>query len=139
MVEIIGCCGFRCGDCLAYRENVKGIENRQTFRDALEKYYGDNLTVGECFCNGCLADEAANPTCRDLDCEVRACVNSRRLPNCAYCSDYPCPKVEKRMIDRRVFERRIGGPLTLEDYERFVKPYEIRPTLDEIRRKEGLR
>lgn len=139
MEEVIGRCGFRCSDCLAYRENVKSFEDRQRFRDCLQKYYGDNLTVEECFCNGCLADEAANPTCRDLDCKVRACVNSRGLTNCAYCNDYPCPKIEKKMIDPRVVEKRFGGPLPAEDYQSFVKPYEIRPTLGEIRRREGLR
>ena len=47
MTDIIARCGFKCNLCLIYRENLKKDEqNRQKFRDGLEKYYGDGQNGG---------------------------------------------------------------------------------------------
>ena len=46
MSDIIARCGFKCNLCLIYRDNLKkDKQNRQKFRDGLEKYYGDKLTL----------------------------------------------------------------------------------------------
>jgi hypothetical protein len=136
MPEIIARCGFRCDLCLIYRDNLKkDPQNRQRFRDALEKYYGDKLTLEQCYCDGCLTDDGENPVRITTDCKVRPCVIARGIENCAYCDRYFCPDVARKFIERRKVEERYGAPIPEEDYKAFVLPYESRQVLDKIRRK----
>jgi len=136
MSDIIGRCGFKCNLCLIYRENLKKDErNRQRFRDGLEKYYGDKLTLEECYCDGCMMDDRENPVRITKDCKVRPCAIARGIINCAYCDRYPCQDVEKKFIVRSKVEERYGAPIDEENYRLFIMPYESRQVLDEIRRK----
>jgi hypothetical protein len=138
MVELIARCGFRCDLCLGYRENVEWDErNRQIFRDGLEKYYGDKLTLQECYCDGCMAEDSSNPVLITKDCRVRSCAISRGLQNCAVCERYPCSDLEKKFVERRKVEARFGGPMPEEDYRLFVMPYEARQVLDNVRQRQG--
>jgi hypothetical protein len=136
MSEIIARCGFRCDLCLIYRDNLKkDPQNRQRFRDGLEKYYGDKLTLEECYCDGCMTDDSENPIRITTDCKVRPCVIARGIENCAYCERYYCPDVEKKFIERHKVEERYGAPIPEDAYKLFIMPYESRHVLDGIRRK----
>jgi hypothetical protein len=136
MADIIARCGFKCNLCLIYRDNLKKDErNRQRFRDALEKYYGDKLTLEECYCDGCMTPDSENPVRITADCKVRPCVIANGLENCAYCDRYPCENLARKFVDYRKVKDRFGGPLPEEDYKLFVKPYESRQVLDKIRQK----
>ncbi len=136
MAEIIGRCGFKCNLCLIYRENLKkDAQNRQKFRDGLEKYYGDKLTLEECYCDGCMTDDSENPVLITKECEVRPCVIARDIENCAYCVQYPCKNIERKFVERRKVEERYGAPIPEEAYRLFIMPYESSRTLDKIRRK----
>jgi hypothetical protein len=137
MADIIGRCGFRCSRCLIYKDNLKGEPDRRRFRDGLLKYYGDKLTLEECYCDGCLAGDSENPIRINKECKIRPCVLEKGLENCAYCERYPCEILEPKMIDYRKVMERYGAPLPQEDYELFVEPYENRQTLDELRDKRG--
>jgi hypothetical protein len=140
MSDIIAYCGFKCGQCLIYRENLKKDErNRQRFRDGLEKYYGDKLTLEECYCDGCMAPDSENPVRITADCKVRPCVIAKGLESCAYCDQYPCQNLQRKFVDYRKVKERFGAPLPQEDYEVFVMPYESRQVLDEIRQKGKLK
>jgi hypothetical protein len=136
MPEIIARCGFRCDLCLIYRDNLKkDPQNRPRFRDGLEKYYGDKLTLDECYCDGCMTDDGENPVRITKDCKVRPCVIARGIENCAYCDQYPCQDVAKKFIERRKVEERYGAPIPEDAYKLFIMPYESRRVLDGIRRK----
>jgi len=136
MGDIIARCGYKCSLCLIHRENLKKDEqNRQRFRDGLEKYYGEKLTLEECYCDGCLAKDSENPVLITKECEVRPCVMAKNIENCAYCPQYPCQTLEKRFVERRKVEERYGSPIPEEAYKLFIMPYENRQTLDRIRRK----
>jgi len=136
MADVIARCGFKCNLCLIYRENLKEDgQNRQKFRDGLEKYYGDKLTLEECCCDGCMTDDGENPVLMTKDCKVRPCVIARNVENCAHCVQYPCEKVERKFVERRKVEERYGSPIPDEAYELFIMPYESRRTLDKIRQK----
>ena len=135
MSDIIARCGYKCNHCLIYRDNLKGEEDRRRFRDSLLKYYGDELTLEQCYCDGCMTEDSENPVRVDVDCQVRPCVIEKGLDNCGSCEQYPCKVLEPKIVDyQRVIER-YGGPIPEEDYEIFVKPYESRKVLDEIRQK----
>ena len=136
MADVIAHCGFKCNLCLIYRENLKkDAQNRQKFRDGLEQYYGEKLTLKECYCDGCMTDDNENPVRITEDCEVRPCVIARNIENCAYCIEYPCTNVEKKFVERRKVEERYGSLIPEEAYKLFIMPYESRRTLDKIRQK----
>lgn len=140
MADVIARCGYKCNLCLIHRENLKKDEqNRQAFRDALEKYYGEKLTLEECYCDGCMTDDSENPVRITKDCEVRPCVIAKNIDNCAYCLQYPCQTLDSKFVDRRELEERYGSPIPEEDYRLFIMPYESRQKLDRIRRKANRR
>jgi len=136
MPDIVARCGYKCNLCLIYRDNLKKDEkNRQRFRDSLEKYYGDKLTLEQCYCDGCMTPDTENPQRVDAGCKIRPCVIARNIENCAYCVQYPCKNVERKFVERRKVEERYGSPIPEEAYKLFIMPYESRRTLDRIRRK----
>jgi hypothetical protein len=136
MADAIARCGYRCDLCLIYRENLKkDPQNRRTFRDGVEKYYGDKLTLEECYCDGCMTNDRGNPVLVTKDCEVRPCVIARNIDNCAHCVQYPCQTIKKKFVERREVEKRYGSPIPEEPYRLFVMPYENKRTLDRIGRK----
>jgi len=136
MSDIVARCGYKCNLCLIYQDNLKKDEqNRQKFRDGLEKYYGDELTFEECHCDGCMAPNSENPVRIDTECKIRPCVIAKGIENCGYCEQYPCEILEPKMIDYRKVKERYGGPLPKEDYEAFVMPYESKKVLNKIRQK----
>jgi hypothetical protein len=134
--DIIGRCGYNCGRCLVYRENIeKDPDNKRRFRDGLLKYYGHRLPLKECYCDGCLADDSENPILVTADCRVRPCVLTKGLDNCASCEVYPCKTLARKFIDgKRVIEK-YGAPIPKADYDRFVGPYENKKTLEALRRR----
>ncbi|MBA7677467.1 hypothetical protein ES703_85725 [subsurface metagenome] len=135
MGDIIARCGYRCNLCLAYKDNIKSEQDRRKFRDGVFRYYSDRLTLDECYCDGCLTDDSENPKLIDTECRVRPCVIEKGLDNCAYCGQYPCKELEPKMIEYQKVERRFGAPIPKEAYECFIKPYESREVLDEIKQK----
>ena len=136
MSDIIARCGFKCNLCLIYRDNLKkDKQNRQKFRDGLEKYYGDKLTLEECYCDSCMTPDSENPVRITSDCTIRPCVIAKGLENCAYCDQYPCEDLDRKFVDYEKVKERHGGPLPEEDYKVFVMPYESRKVLDEIMKK----
>jgi len=138
MGEMIARCGYNCCLCLIYRDNLKGEQDRIRFRDILRKYYGDEVTLEACYCDGCLTDDSQNPTLINTECQIRPCVLEKGLDNCAYCHQYPCDMLERAMIDYGAVEKRYGAPIPREDYESIIKPYESRKVLDNIRQKARL-
>ncbi len=135
MPDIIARCGFKCNLCLIYRENLKkDPQNRQRFREGVARYYGDKLTLEQCYCDGCMADDRENPVLITADCKIRPCVIARGIENCAYCDVYPCAEIEKKFFDRRKVEEKYGAPISDEAYQLFIMPYEAGRVLDGIRK-----
>lgn len=134
MAEMTGYCGYRCSACLIYRENLKkDPRNRQIFRDKLEKYYHDKLTLEDCHCDGCLTPDSENPDLITKDCKIRPCAISRGLESCAYCARYPCEMVGRKSIERSKVEEKYGAPIPQADYILLINPYESKKMLDKIR------
>jgi hypothetical protein len=131
---MIGYCGYKCSDCLIYRENLKkDPDNQQLFRDKLEKYYHDKLTLEECHCDGCLTPDSANPDLITKDCKIRPCAISRRIESCAYCAEHPGEMVARKSIKLAEVEKKYGAPIPEKDYKLLIRPYKSRRRLEEIR------
>ena len=131
MDPILTRCGYRCDLCLAYRPNVeKNPANQQKLSDGWFKYFGFRIPPESIICDGCLAE---NPKLIDKACPVRPCVIERGLENCAQCEDYACDKLAQRLVVREDIQQKAGGPITEDDYQCFIRPYENKLRLEAIR------
>jgi len=74
---------------------VRQTEMRKDIADHLAKIYGTTPKpeiVSDC--DGCKINNGRLFTgC--IDCEIRKCAKTKKLENCAYCSDFTCDKLEK--------------------------------------------
>jgi hypothetical protein len=137
MEEQTGFCGYRCGMCPAYKDNVTGDEDRQKVSDGWFKHYGFRIPPEEICCDGCLAEDSGVPRRIDPECEVRACAVERGVANCAHCDDFMCDKLSRKMIDTKQIAERLGGSIPQGDYDRFVKPYDSANVLKDLRKQLG--
>jgi hypothetical protein len=135
MKNDIACCGFKCKICPAYKDNITGREEQQKVSDGWFKYFGFRIPAEKIYCDGCLAETSDKP-CRRIDskCPVRPCVTAKGLANCAYCNEYICDKLSERIVNIKEVAGKQKGPVPPEDYERYLKPYDNKTTLDNIRK-----
>ena len=131
MAEILARCGYRCDLCLAYRPNVvANPSNQQVLSDAWFKYFGFRLRPADILCDGCMTE---NPRLIDQRCPVRPCVIHRKLDNCAQCEQYVCEKLTERLVVYEEIRHKMGSEIPQEDYINFIRPYENKQRLDELR------
>lgn len=59
-------------------------------------------------------------------CLIRQCVDKTGVKNCAYCSRFPCDtlKATSGAWTRENIEKKLGRPVSEEDYRVFVEPFE---------------
>jgi len=134
MKEIIARCGFICNRCQAYRENVKNDADRQRVSKSWRKFYGLQLAADQIYCDGCLKPDSENPRRITQDCPFRKCTQQKGIPNCAYCHDYPCERLEKQMSGCESVELEWRGKYSAVEYRDFFSPYGARKTLGRIRK-----
>jgi hypothetical protein len=130
--EVLTKCGYRCDLCLAYAPNVAAEDRRQHLSDGWFAIYGFRIPPEQIVCEGCVSCD--DPLLIDKGCPVRPCVVAKGFPNCASCADYVCEKLSQRIVERSELEGKLGRPLGVDEYERFVRPYESKPRLDALRR-----
>lgn len=133
MKPILSRCGYRCDLCLAYRPNMLASpENAQKLSDGWHTYFGFRIPPEKILCDGCLAstDETL-----DIGCAVRPCVNARGFETCAQCGDYLCNKLQERIVTIEGMEKKFGAPISAEDRQSFILPYENKVRLDALRGK----
>lgn len=94
MARMIAYCGLACDSCPAYRATQSGsvaaLETVLIYWR--ETYDAPHLTVEDIVCDGCQGNGRLNGYCRR--CPVRSCARAQGVPNCAYCSEYPCADLE---------------------------------------------
>jgi hypothetical protein len=135
MEAILTRCGYRCDLCLAYRPNVESNpSNQQKLSDGWYKYFGFRLPPEKIICDGCMAE---NPLLIDQSCPVRPCVLDKGLENCAQCETYGCAKLAERLVTYEEVQKRMGTAIPDEDRTFFIRPYENKTRLDEIKAVRG--
>ncbi len=74
-----------------------------------------------------------NPKLIDSKCPVRPCVIKKGLNNCSECGENQCEKINQRLV---IYEKVIEGKKNITESDRtlFIKPYENKVRLDELRR-----
>jgi len=137
MKDFFGKCGFNCGRCAAYKENVKTEEARQRGSDGWKKYFGFQIRLDRMYCDGCQTPDKENPVLLDRSCAIRKCAVINGVETCAHCSEYQACmhdlKIFNPDVNREKIEERMETPMPEEDYIAFIKPYQHLMHLDEIR------
>ena len=131
MELILTRCGYRCDLCLAYRPNIRANpDDRLKLSDGWFKYFGFRIPPEQIACDGCLSD---NPKLIDSQCPVRPCVIERGRDNCAQCDEYVCDRLKERLVEYEGVRQRVGAEIPQEDRACFIRPYENKVRLDELR------
>jgi hypothetical protein len=142
MVEVVSKCGMNCGECPWSPITRKDLapEDFPAFAKRAKKILGYTPTKKPCLL--CLTPEDKIP--KDTKhwhsnfrrgCRIRQCVTRMGIKNCAYCSRFPCDfEIQHAGTwDRETFEKRMGEPMSDEDYRTFVEPFEGVKRLQKIR------
>jgi len=132
--EILTRCGFRCDLCLAYKDNIENNAQRQLLSDGWYKIYGFRIPAENIYCEGCINAECLTPKLIDKDCPVRPCVIDKGIENCSQCDDYICDKLKDRMVVYEDLLKKDDIKISRKEYIKFIKPYENRKSLDELRK-----
>ncbi|MFX0183299.1 MAG: DUF3795 domain-containing protein [Candidatus Hodarchaeota archaeon] len=131
MNESISLCGFDCGICPAFKENLKSEDDRIKVDKGWKKFHKTRGWIyKEKFCNGCFNIPEEPPLWST--CFIRKCVLINNAKNCGYCLDYPCPRIKNmiRVINKIAERTRKNG--TQEDFQLFALPHLNEKRLDEI-------
>ncbi|HOD18368.1 MAG TPA: DUF3795 domain-containing protein [Candidatus Cloacimonadota bacterium] len=98
MEKLIAACGIDCSKCEARQAT---IANDNALRTAVaEKWsqrYDIKLTADNINCLGCIEPGVKFAHC--YECDIRACVRSKGLKNCAECADYPCAMLQEFLAE----------------------------------------
>ena len=133
MKEILSRCGYRCDLCLAYKPNIEQHpENAALLSDGWFKFYGFRVPPAEILCDGCDGDIQIQI---DSNCPVRPCVIEKSLENCATCAEYICPKLKERIIQFDELQKKQIHPISKEERQQFIFPYESLERLESMRKK----
>jgi hypothetical protein len=93
MERIIAYCGLICNDCPIL---IATFDNDQQKKVELANQYSSEdykVAPEDINCHGCTStDNDIFKFCNV--CEIRLCGMKKDISNCAYCSEYPCNKLE---------------------------------------------
>jgi hypothetical protein len=94
MERIIAYCGLVCNECPIF---IATLESNQQKKVELANQYTSEayeVTQEDINCVGCTSKGSdIFKFCQE--CDIRLCGLDREIPNCAYCSEYPCNKLDK--------------------------------------------
>jgi len=137
MKPVLTRCGYRCDLCLAYQPNVfRNPSNQQKLSDGWFKYFGFRIPPTDICCDGCMKE---NPKLIDQNCPVRPCVIEKGLDNCSQCEQYICEKLTERLVVFEDILKKAGGGISEEDHTCFIRPYENKERLEELRKPRSIK
>ena len=88
-----GRCGLFCGDCKIYNAYATDdVESRKKIAQEYREIRGRNITPEQVKCLGC---KAADSSCWESKCKIRACAEERGMEFCYQCLAYPCDMLQK--------------------------------------------
>ena len=138
MSNLIAKCGIDCGACPWGPYPRKGMtaEEFERYRNNAKRIVGYMPIKTPCLT--CQTPDSKIPKESKLPrrtCLIRQCVDKTGVTNCAYCSRFPCDTVKATadVWNRKNIEKKLGAPISEEDYHMFVEPFEGISRLDTIR------
>jgi len=92
--KMISYCGLICTECPTFLATQGNDDDkRKEVAELWSKQYGLPLKPQDMNCDGCLSEKGRIfGHCKV--CETRKCARDKKLPNCAYCEDYACKKLD---------------------------------------------
>ncbi|HWQ63475.1 MAG TPA: DUF3795 domain-containing protein [Methanospirillum sp.] len=128
--DIRACCGFHCSQCPAYIGNIRSEEDRNRVSEAWKKIYGLDIPVEAIKCDGCLKPDSENPHRIGGACEMRTCVQSRNIPHCGFCDEFPCDLIECHLTSVETVAPGCRNTLAPDEFKDFIEPYLCREYLE---------
>ncbi|MCK4660106.1 MAG: DUF3795 domain-containing protein [Phycisphaerae bacterium] len=130
MTVLLGCCGYRCDQCPAYKANLRTHADRVKVSEDYRKYYDYEIEPENVDCDGCLhTREAPNPNC-----PVRPCAFGRGVQTCAECDDFGCAKLQQTMNAIKPIAAKHAQNMSAEEYDRYIRPFVTEERLEKLRR-----
>jgi hypothetical protein len=129
--EILTLCGYRCDLCQFYAKNVKSQKDKERVSRDFNRIFGYDTKPEDVGCVGC-KNEGKHA---DPGCIVRPCALKKGVENCAHCSEFICDKLKPKINFTEEFLRNNKKPLSEKDFQSYIKPYQSRERLLEIRKK----
>ncbi|MDD8018144.1 MAG: DUF3795 domain-containing protein [Bacteroidota bacterium] len=102
---MIAYCGLHCDTCPIHLATIeqdpqKKLQMRREVANALRDRHGLLLSTNDVpDCDGCTL-ETGRLFFSCAKCKVRACARERQHDSCAYCTDYPCEKLQEVFADQ---------------------------------------
>ena len=129
MSKLIAKCGIDCGACPWGFNSRKDLtaEEFERFRNKAKRILG--YMPIKTACVTCQTPDSEIPKGSKIPnrrCLIRQCVDKTGIANCAYCSRFSCDtlKTTAGLWNRQTIEAKLGAPLSEDDYQSFVKPFE---------------
>lgn len=93
MKRLIAFCGYDCSKCPVY---IASDKNNKYKEELAEKMSGGKYryTAEDIYCGGC-TDLKGKCFKYCGECEIRVCGIKNKVENCAFCSKYPCSRIER--------------------------------------------
>lgn len=90
--KIVAFCGIICNECPAFI--AKQTDDDELRKQTAEKWSTEEwpLEIDDINCDGCTAGGELITFC--AMCDVWKCGTEKGVINCAYCTEYPCEKLE---------------------------------------------
>ncbi len=93
MEKMIAFCGLACHECPALlATNANDDGKRAEVAKLWSKQFNTDIKPEDINCDGCHSD-SGRLFGYSQTCEIRKCGMEKKVPNCAYCSDYSCEKL----------------------------------------------
>jgi hypothetical protein len=94
MSEMTAFCGLICSDCGAYIATKNDDDEKRVEVARLwSQQFNTDIKPEDINCDGCISDSDRRIGYCQL-CEIRKCGKLKGIPNCAYCDEYVCDKLE---------------------------------------------
>ncbi|MFW9769419.1 MAG: DUF3795 domain-containing protein [Candidatus Thorarchaeota archaeon] len=140
MKAVVSKCGNLCSSCPwgVWVRRTQSEDEWESYAAEVKKYVG--YSVVKTPCHGC--QTPSDKLSKDVGvhnflrgCSARKCAFHNEVRTCAYCSRFPCDKIEvmNQGRSREDAEARIGEQISDEMYQKFVRIFEGKKNLEEIR------
>ncbi len=95
MDGLIAACGLVCSDCDAYKA-TKNNDAEAVAKVAREwgQLFSADIKPEQVWCEGCMTDNERKCS-HCAECDIRDCVTSKGLDNCAACEQYACERISR--------------------------------------------
>lgn len=114
--------------CQFYNKNLKSQKDKERVSQDFNRIFGYDVKSDDVECVGC-KNEGIHA---DSNCPVRPCALEKGVENCAHCPEFICDKLQERINFTEEFLRDNKKPLSDEDFQLYIKPYQSKERMLKI-------